>query len=53
MERVAYYGFFALKAGWTKEQVDAQPDWYIQRFPAYVGIVDEIEADRAEAAKNR
>jgi hypothetical protein len=50
MERTGYYGFFALRCGWTVEQVDSQPDWYIQRFPAFVAITDEIEAERAKAA---
>lgn len=50
MERTAYYGFFALRCGWTQQQVDDQEHWYIQRLPAYVAIVDEIEAERQKAA---
>lgn len=50
MERAAHYGYFALKCGWTKEQVDAQPHWYIDRLPAFLAIVAEVEADAQKRA---
>lgn len=50
-ERTAHYGFFALKCGWTVEQVDAQPHWYLARLPGFIAIVGEVEAAKQKAAQ--
>lgn len=50
MERAAYYGFFALRCGWTVDEVDRQPDWYISRLPAFIAIHDEVQAEKQKAA---
>ena len=51
MERTAAYGWFAERYHWTAQQVDTQPSWYITRLPVYAGIVDEVRAEKAKAAR--
>lgn len=50
MERTASYGFFAERYGWTVEQVESQPAWYVARLPAFAAIVDDIQAEKQKQA---
>jgi len=51
MERAAAYAFFAERYGWTKQQVDEQPLWYISRLRDVAAISDEVRAEKQKAAR--
>jgi len=48
MEAAAVYAFFAERYHWTKQQVDEQPLWYIQRLRDIAAISDEVRAEKAK-----
>jgi len=51
MEATAAYGFFADRYGWTfRQTLDENPEWYLERLPAYAAVLDEVRAEKAKAA---
>lgn len=43
------YGWFALRFGWTPEQVDRLPAFYEARLPQYAQAWDEVVAERRKS----
>lgn len=43
------YGWFALRFGWTPEQVDRLPAFYEARLPQYAQVWDEVVAERRKS----
>lgn len=49
-ERTAHYGLLAERTGWTIEQIETQPHWYITRLPGFFAVLDEIREEKAKKA---
>lgn len=50
-ERTMHYLWFADRFGWTPEQVDDQPQWFLSRAAEVAAVLDEVRAENAEAAR--
>lgn len=50
-EKVGKYMVLSERFGWTVDQIDDQPEWYISRVIPALNILDAIRDEKAEAQR--